>query len=211
VELGGYEHNNNIRHHEFFSVVEATYKVPPLHIHSFIAYAGEEGRVINSNLSSDDITESYYDSAQRLATKRATLEPYYRLLAEAKNIDEVIRIQRVIDGITEEIEALEGRLRVWDSLTEMAAVSVLIRQENDPVSIRREISWNTMTAGDMGYLIKIGFTSVTGTALTVLQWIAVAVIVTAPLWIPGLAVWWFILRKRLKRRSRETVTENKEE
>jgi hypothetical protein len=211
AELGGHEHTNNIEHRETFSIVRASYKIPPQHIHTFIAYAGEEGRVVNSSLGSEDITESYYDSAQRLQTKRATLEPYYRLLAGAEDIDDVIKIQRIIDGITEEIEALEGRLRLWDNLTAMATVNVHIRQENDPVTHRREISWNAMTAGDMGYLIRIGFTTVTSTALTVLQWIAVALIVTSPLWILGMAVWWFFLRKRLKRRKIETRTENGEE
>jgi hypothetical protein len=199
--LGGYEHTNNIQNYERHSVVIATYKIPPQHIHAFIAYAGEEGKVINSRLGSEDITESYFDSAQRLETKRSTLEPYYRLMAEAKDIDEIVRIQRIIDGITEEIEALEGRLRVWGALTEMATVDVFIRQENDPISIRREISWNTMTTDDMGYLIKIGFTAVTGTALTILQWIAVVLLVTSPLWVIGLAVWW-VWRRFLKKHVR---------
>jgi hypothetical protein len=205
-ELGGYEYTNSIQHYETYSVVRSTYKVPPRHIHDFIAYAGEGGKVINSSLGSEDITESYFDAAQRLQTKRATLEPYYRLLADAKNLDEVIKIQRIIDGVTEEIESLEGRLRVWDVLTDMATVSIYIRQYNDPVAIPREINWNAMTAGDMGYLIKSGFTAVTGTTLAILQWIAVIVLVTSPLWLPGLAVWW-LLRKKLRKQKKSAATE----
>jgi hypothetical protein len=205
AELGGYELTNSIEHQEWGSTVSATYKIPPRHIHTFIAFAGEQGRVINSRLGSDDITEKYFDSAQRLQTKRATLEPYYRLLADAKNIDEILKLQRIIDDITEDIEVLEGRLRLWDTQADMATVEVHIRQDNDPVAVRREISWSSMSLDDMGYFIQVGFTTVCRGILTILQWLLVAIIVTSPLWAPvliiGLAIW--KLAKRAAKKKRE--------
>jgi hypothetical protein len=201
AELGGYEFTHNIQHHERHSVVNATYKIPPQHLQTFMAFAGDEGKVINRRMSSDDVTEGYYDASLRLESTRNSLAQYYRFMDEAENLDEVLRLQRIIDGIIEDIEAFEGRLRMWDILTDMATVSVLIRQENDPVSIRREINWNALTLNDMGYLIRNGFIAVTSTVFTVLQWVLIAVIVTSPLWITALAVLWIFLRRRKKRRA----------
>ncbi|MCL1807155.1 MAG: DUF4349 domain-containing protein [Oscillospiraceae bacterium] len=212
AELGGYEHTNDIQHYEAYSVVKATFKLPPRQVHAFMSYAGEEGKVVNSKLGSEDVTENYYDSAQRLETKRATLEPYYRLLADAKDLDEIIRIQRIIDGITEDIEALEGRLRMWDFLTDMATVSVYIRQDNDPVKIEeapREINWSALSFNDMGYLIKRGFVGLSSGLLTALQWIAITILVTSPLLIPA-TIAFLIWRKRRKQRRADTVTEETE-
>ena len=199
--LGGYEHANDIRHYELYSVVYATFKIPPQNLQAFMAYAGEAGKVVNSSLGSEDVTEGYYDAQTRLESKRRELERYYALLSEAENLDEILRVQRIIDGIIAEIEAFEGKLRLWDVLTEMATVSVTIRQRNDPVKLRPEINWKALSFGDMGYLIQRGFIAVSGGALTVLQWIFVAALVASPLWIVGLPVLWVLLRRRKKRRA----------
>jgi hypothetical protein len=206
-ELGGYEFSNDIQHHELYSVVNATFKVPPSQLQALLAYAAEEGKVVNRSLTSDDVTENYYDAQLRLESTRKTLEQYYKFMETAENLDEVLRLQRRIDEITTEIEAFEGRLRMWDILSDMATVSVYIRQENDPVKIQREINWSALSADDMGWLIKRGFVSVSSGVMTALQWIAVVVLITAPLWIPGLAVFWVILKRRKKRRAEPQNTE----
>lgn len=207
--MGGYEHTNDIKHYESYSVVYATFKIPPQNLQDFMAYAGEEGKVVNSSLGSDDVTESYYDATIRLDTKRKSLERHYDLLAGAETVDEIVYIQRIIDGITEEIESLEGKLRMWDVLSEMATVRVTLRQQNDPIKLKREINWKTLTMDDMGYLVKSGLVAVCSGALTVLQWLAVALAVTSPLWIAALIVIWILIRKRRKKReaAREEVSE----
>ena len=207
AELGGYEFGNDIQHHQMYSVVKATFKVPPSQLQPFLAYAAEEGKVINRSLTSDDVTESYYDAQLRLESTRKTLEQYYKFMETAENLDEVLRLQRRIDEITTEIEAFEGRLRMWDVLSDMATVSVYIRQQNDPVKIEREINWSALSADDMGWLIKRGFVSVTSGIMTALQWIAVVVLVTSPLWIPGLIIFIVIWRRRKKRKAEPQNTE----
>jgi protein-S-isoprenylcysteine O-methyltransferase Ste14 len=92
----------------------------------------------------------------------------------------------------------------------MATVSLYIRQENDPIQIRKEISWNTLSLDDMGYLIKRGFYSVTNTFVSILQWLVVILVGYSPLWIIlAIGVFlWFMLRKRKKERERERERDN---
>ena len=183
--LGGYENSYNVANYEAYSVIKAEFKIPPECFSAFINFIGENGNVVNSTMSSEDITESYYDTQIRLDTKRRSLDQYYTLLMKASTIEEIAYIQRIIDGITEDIESLEGRLKVWSSLISMATVTLNIRQDNDPdpVKIRKEIRWNTLSADDMSYLIKQGFYNVTNTIVSVLQWIAIILIGYSPLWI----------------------------
>jgi hypothetical protein len=80
----------------------------------------------------------------------------------------------------------------------MSTVNLFIRQDNDPLQIRREISWNTLSFDDMGYLIRHGFISVINVFTSILQWLIVALFGYSPLWILigiGVFVWW-----RLKKR-----------
>jgi len=181
--LGGYENSYNVSNFEAYSVIRAEFKIPPECLSAFVGFIGEHGNIVNSSMSSEDITESYYDTEIRLDTKRRSLDQYYTLLMKATTIEEIAYIQRIIDGITEDIESLEGRLKVWSSLVSMATIVLNIRQDNDPVKIRKEIKWNTLSAGDMSYLIKQGFYSVTNTIVSILQWIAIILIGYSPLWI----------------------------
>ncbi|MCL2120951.1 MAG: DUF4349 domain-containing protein [Clostridiales bacterium] len=201
--LGGYEYSYSVTNHETYSIIFAEFKIPPEKLNAFIQYVGERGEIINSSMNSEDITESYFDAETRLDTKRKSLERYYDLLANASSVEEIVYIQRIIDGITEDIESLEGRLKVWNSQVNMATVNMYIRQENDPLQIRKEISWNTLSVDDMGYLIRRGFYSVSNTIMSLLQWLVIALIGYSPLWIilaAGVFLW-FTLRKRSKAKS----------
>jgi hypothetical protein len=199
--LGGWEHTNEVRHFERYSVVSASYKIPPALLDDFMAFAGDTGKVVNSRKNSDDITENYTDTQLRLQSARDSLEQYRRFMDATSSFDDVLRLQRLIDDITAEIEAFEGKLRLWSSLSEMATVTVLIRQENDPLRIRREIRWNSLSFGDMGYLIRSGFVAVSSTAFTILQWVVVAVLITSPLWIIVLVTIFIVIKRRKKRRA----------
>jgi hypothetical protein len=206
--IGGYEHSYNISNYETYTVIHAEFKVPPGKLGDFVSFIGDSGEIINSSMNSEDITDSFYDAETRLGTKRKSLDRYYALLAKAASAEEIVYVQRIIDQITEDIEALEGRLRLWNSQVNMATVSLYIRQINDPIQIRKEINWNTLSLDDMGYLIKRGFFSVTNTFISILQWLVIFLIGYSPLWIilaVGVLLW-FTLRKRIKNK-RESNSE----
>jgi len=197
--LGGYEHSYSIRNYESWSVINAEIKIPPEHLGVFVQFIGDNGDIINSSMSSEDITESYFDVQTRLGTTRRSLDRYYELLSSARGVDEIVTIQRIIDVITVEIESLEGRLNLWNSLVNMSTVNLYIRQDNDPLQIRRDINWNTLSMDDMSYLIRRGFVTVTNTIVSVLQWLLVALVAYSPLWIllaAAVYLWW-----RLKKRA----------
>lgn len=199
--LNGYEFSYYIYNYDDYSVIDAVIKVPPEKLNTFVNYIGENAKVISSSMNSEDITESYYDMQTRLETKRKSLERYYALLEKADTVAEIIQLQQTIDSITLEIESYEGKLKVWNSLASMATVSISIRQYNDPVKIRKEINWNTLTLDDMGYLIKSGFVSIINFIVSLLQWVLIAILVSSPLWITALCVLLIVIRWKKKHGS----------
>ena len=209
--LGGYEFSYSITNHETYSVIDAVFKIPPEKLNAFIKFAGENGKIINSTMNSEDITESYFDMQTRLETKRKALQRYYELLQRATTIEEIVYIQNTIDRLTEEIESYEGRLKLWNSQVEMATATLRIRQENDPLSIRKEIRWDTLSFDDMGYLIKSGLAGLLTALASVFQWLLIAVAVCSPLLVVAGAVLWILrLKKKQKARAQGADKENKE-
>jgi hypothetical protein len=209
--LGGYEFMSEKQNFNGEWVVNATLKVPPDKLDTLMNFVGENGQVINSRVESDDVTDDYFDMKTRVESRRRSLESYYSLLEKADSVDEILKLQRTIDGIIEDIEAFEGRLRVLDNLTDMATVTLYIAQEveEEIIEERREIDWSSLSADDVGYFIKSGFVSVVSFFVTLFQWLFIALAVTSPIWVPVFIVMLIVLRKR-KRKKTEATQELKE-
>ena len=62
------------------------------------------------DISRRDVGEEFVDLQARLKAKRVLEERYLALLAKAKNVKEMLEIERELSSIREEIEAKQGRL-----------------------------------------------------------------------------------------------------
>jgi len=218
-QLGGHEFSNNMTQHEGHSNVRTTVhgvlKVPPEKLDEFLKFVGDSARIKASKSNSEDVTANYYDLQTRLETKRKSLESYYKLLENADNLDDVVSLQRTIDSIIEDIEATEGKLKVMESMTRMATVTLEIHQvlEFEEIEERREVDWGALSADDMGYLIRNGFRAVVNFIAGLFQWIIIAVAVTSPLWIPVaivIVVLVTLSKKKRKARLAEIAQKEKE-
>ncbi len=58
-----------------------------------------------------DVTEEFIDTEARIKTKKEVELRFRELLKMAKSVDEVLRIEREIGNVRNEIESAEGRLR----------------------------------------------------------------------------------------------------
>jgi hypothetical protein len=213
--LGGHEFSSDMRRdrlpHRTLSRVNAVLRIPPEQLDEFLRFVGEVSQVLSSAIDSDDVTAEFYDLTTRLTTKRGTLAAYFTLLENAETLDDILRVQRMIDQITEEIEATEGRLNVLNNRVNMATVQLEIShvtEYEEPEEPRREVDWGALTWGDMGWLIRNGFISVMNIIATMFQWLLIITAVTAPIWIPVVAALLVTRSKRRKRRAERIAVFN---
>lgn len=192
----GYETSRNEYKNNDYLTLYATIRIDPMQLDAFIEFAGTIGEMINVQISSSDITESYYDTQTRLATMKKSLARYDDFMTRAQTIEEVLQVQAQINQITVEIESLTGMLRMWDSLLDESTVTIEIRQVEDPVQIKKEITWSALSWADMVYLVKSGLTWLTNGVVTAAQWLAIALAVTAPVWLIVLVVLVVVRRRR---------------
>ncbi len=199
-QYGGYEiHRSQTRSDGYFTI-SAQIKIKPEQLDAFIEFIGTKGELINTQISTDDITTDYYDANTRLKSMESSLETYYGFLKKAANIEESLAVQNQINQLTIEIESLKGRIKLWDSMLAESIVTLQLRQIDDPVKIKKEINWQTLTFADMGYLMQSGLTSVLNFLVSAIQWLAIAIVVTLPIWIGGLIALYLVLRNRKKHR-----------
>ncbi len=103
----GYETMRNEQLNNDILVLYATIKIKPEELDGFLQYIGTLGKLINCQISTDDITTQYYDATTRLQTMEKSLERYNEFLDRAQTIEEVLQVQNYINQLTVEIESLK--------------------------------------------------------------------------------------------------------
>ena len=76
------------------------------------------------DISRQDVTEEFVDLEARLSAKRELEKRYLELLKSAKNVKEMLEIERELSNIREEIEAKEGRLKFLQSRVSMSTINI---------------------------------------------------------------------------------------
>jgi len=137
-----------------------TVRVPVERYEAFLLAAGKLGEIHNLNSDSQDVTEEYYDVEARIRNKKQEETRLNDLLAKAAGrLDEVLTLEREITRVRGEVEQLQGRLHVLDSVTAMSTVNLEISEikefvPGEPVSYRTRVrgAWEDSLAA----LLSIG-------------------------------------------------------
>lgn len=83
------------------------------------------------NISAQDVTDEYVDIETRLKIKRAVEDRYRQILKEAKKVSDILEIEAKLGEIREEIEAVEGRLKVLKDKVGYSTIDLNIYQKLD--------------------------------------------------------------------------------
>ena len=105
--LGGYITNANT----WENGAGFTVRVPANRFDEAMAQAGEFGRVTNRSVSSQDVSDNYYDLQSRLQTKYILRDKLTGYLNQAKDIKDLLEIERQLNSVLEDIDSTEGRFK----------------------------------------------------------------------------------------------------
>ena len=86
-------------------------------------------RVLDENASGEDVTEQFVDLESRLANLVATQERIKGFLADAKTIDEALRINQELAQIEAQIEEVKGRMKYLSDRAAFSTITVTISPE----------------------------------------------------------------------------------
>lgn len=102
-----------------------TVRIPSENFQAFIDGVSEGVAYFDrKNISRRDVTEEFVDLEARLKAKRELEKRYLELLQQARNVKEMLEIERELSTIREEIEAKEGRLKYLQDKVSLSTVSI---------------------------------------------------------------------------------------
>jgi plasmid stabilization system protein ParE len=100
-------------------------RVPTENFQSFIDGVSEGVSYFDQKeISRQDVSEEFVDLEARLKAKRELEKRYLELLKQAKNVKEMLEIERELSNIREEIEAKQGRLQFLQNRVSMSTVNL---------------------------------------------------------------------------------------
>ncbi|PHS67352.1 MAG: hypothetical protein COB12_04210 [Flavobacterium sp.] len=111
-QYSGFIQNDNSGKDYGREYIRMTVRVPSEKFQPFLEGISEGvGYFDQKQISQKDVTEEFVDINARLKAKRKLENRYLELLQKAKNVKEMLEIERNLSVIREEIEAKEGRLK----------------------------------------------------------------------------------------------------
>jgi hypothetical protein len=111
-----------------------TIRVPVDRYGKFLTAVQKLGEVHRVSSDSKDVSEEYYDLETRIKNKEKQEGRLLELLTDATGkLDEVLAVERELARVREEIERMEGRVRVLNDLTSLTTVELSISEIKDYV------------------------------------------------------------------------------
>jgi hypothetical protein len=162
-------------------------RVPVEQFDSFVESIVSLGELERNNRTSQDVSEQYYDIEARIKNKRVEEQTLNKILQERSGkLEDVLKIEIELSRVRGEIEQFQGKIRVLESLSSLATVTLNIRERDKyepPPPVVANFSTQIARAwdGSVKSLVDMG--------KSLVLWI-----VTWALWIPfwlvgGFLVW----------------------
>ncbi len=102
----------------------AVLRVPAALFRSVLDRLEGLGSVADREVRAEDVTEQHVDLQSRLRNARAVEARLKELLAKAKDVKEALEVEAELKRLGEEIERMEGRLKLLDRLVAFSTIAV---------------------------------------------------------------------------------------
>lgn len=201
-ENGGYIQNADI--HTSDGLVRSTLilRVPAAKLEEILPDLELLGQVEGKNISGQDVTEEYYDTAARKVNLESQEKRLLELYNKAETVKDLLEIENELTRVRGEIESLQGRLNVLDNLISMATITVELRAPGS-------ISTGATLKEPLGTRLKAAWRMGVNGLVNLSESLIVLVVVLLP-YTPFLAaaylVFYYIVKKR-RRKSKDGSTD----
>jgi hypothetical protein len=175
LDLGGQLVSENVSGGTGNARAEIALRVPVGKADGFFAAVEGLGVVQSRQVTAKDIGKDYYDATLRLSNLEVTLRRYEAILAQAKSVEEMLRLEAELGRLRGQIEQVKGELRWMGDRAARATifVSLFTKADEQPVVILRpnakifpglrfgylrDLRGDAGSEGYVGAALSVGFT-----------------------------------------------------
>ncbi|WP_246202637.1 DUF4349 domain-containing protein [Virgibacillus doumboii] len=131
-------------------------RVPQGQFREFVQFV-EDGssKVLESNISGQDVTEEYVDLESRLESKRVVEKRLLNFMEQAEKTEDLLKISEDLAKVQEEIEQITGRMNYLENKVNLATVTIHIQENNVTISGSKDL--NTWEKTKQQFMRSINF------------------------------------------------------
>lgn len=128
VEIGGYLVNSRQYRYEDKISASLSVKVPADKLTSMVATISGYGELSDKTISTEDVTEEYYDAEARLKVLEAKEARLLALLEKANTITDIVSVEKELGAVRSDIEVIKGRLKYLNNATSYSTINITLEQ-----------------------------------------------------------------------------------
>jgi hypothetical protein len=167
TQVGGYIGNSSISGgHDQIRQATLELKIPAQKYDEAVGSLSAIGKVETVNSTAEDVGEEFVDVGARLTNARRLEERLISLLAtRTGKLDEVLRVERELARVREDIERYEGRLRYLSARAALSTLSITIHEPapilgsspgENPLGAALRRAWKNFVALVAGFIASLG-------------------------------------------------------
>jgi hypothetical protein len=132
-QFGGYIAQEEQQTTEYKKENTVTIKVPVDQFDNIVqSLSSGKEKVLVKKITSEDVTGEVVDTRSRMEAKRQIRERYMDLLKQARNMEEILQVQNVINDIQVQIESASGRINYLTHASSMSTIQLSFFQVLKP-------------------------------------------------------------------------------
>ncbi len=125
---GGYTVSSHISRGDQQVAGRLSIKVPQDQLLPVLSAIAELGEITDKNITTQDVTQEYYDAQARLKALQAKEQRLLSLIDKAANVTELISIESELGKTRSDIEVLTGRLQYLTNVTSYSLINLTLSQ-----------------------------------------------------------------------------------
>ncbi|MFZ0578725.1 MAG: DUF4349 domain-containing protein, partial [Psychrobacillus psychrotolerans] len=172
-------------------------RIPEKHFETFLSETEvEASKVLEKNVTGQDVTEQYVDLSSRVKSKRAVEERLLAFMKDAEKTEDLLKISSDLAKVQEEIEVLVGKIKYFENQTSFSTIELTMFEnrviipeiENKDLNTWEKTKKQLITSTNA--LLSIG----SGIIVFIVGNLPVLILVT----IIAVAVFWIIKKRKIK-------------
>jgi hypothetical protein len=105
-----------------------TLRIPTQHFEAFLSATGDIGSITNLSRHTNDVTDSYFDTASRLKAAQIRRDRLLQLLENAQGMSDIIELENALSNTIYELENYQGTLNRLDNQVDYSVISVYVSE-----------------------------------------------------------------------------------
>lgn len=208
-KYGGYIVESNVyQEDDLTSSGRMVVRVPEKHFEDFLTDAeGEASKVLERNVTGQDVTEQYVDLTSRVKSKRVVEERLLTFMSNAQKTEDLLKISKDLAQVQEEIEVLVGKLKYLENQTSFSTIELTMFESRVIVPEIDSNEWNTWEKTKKQFVKSINGLFTVGSTIIVLFIGNLPVLLV--LAVLAFGVYWAIKRKRVEAEEKGRHDESK--